>query len=251
MLPFAYKNFFIQVLALPAAAVLPSPTFQPLSVYGIQNPPPHYGYSWWQLYSCHDGIPQFIAWDTTIHFDKMVLQVFVRELHIQFKQTSITDQKKQNNPKHNNLLQEWPWGFEVQNMLVSVMNFQLLHSLQLVSDAFLFREYVLVNGTQIGIQVVNFLDTNQCQFTELLPLISSGWKLGLHFSNLRLKSLQIVGKQNKSIIVFLFISRFNRSYPFLDFGTKVIYRIQRVDKIVVLHFFHFSICFLSDYQKVK
>ena len=51
---------------------------------------------------------QFIARYATIHFDKAVLQVIVRELHISFKLTSIADQKKQNYPKHDNLPQEWP-----------------------------------------------------------------------------------------------------------------------------------------------
>ena len=65
---------------------------------------------------------QLITWDATVHFDKAVLLVIVRQVHVPLELIDIADLKKQNFPKQDNLPQECPWGFDPPNMIVGMMN---------------------------------------------------------------------------------------------------------------------------------
>ena len=124
-----------------------------------------------------------------------------------------------------------------------ILDFQALNPLQFLADSFLSGKDSLVGCTQCRIHFIDFFEPQIYGSAEFIPSFPVGRQSKFQFHYFGLKPLQIVGKQDNSLVTFFFIRCFNRSYPFLNFGTEVIYRIQRVDEIVILHFFHFRICF--------
>ena len=121
-----------------------------------------------------------------------------------------------------------------------ILNLQTLNPLQFLADSFLPGKDSFVSCTQCRIHFIDFFQPQIYGSAKFIPSILVGRQSGFHFRYFRLKPLQIIGKQDNSIVAFFFISYFNRNYPFLNFGTEIIYRIQRVDEIVVLFFFFFN-----------